>query len=307
MSISEPPIPTRTLCLGEVLVDLICEHPVHSLSEADAFVPHFGGSVANVAMLAARAGAPVALASGAGDDAWGRWLRDRLEREGVELSLFGLIAGTQTPLAVVTVSTEGEPHYAIYGEGIATVVHSLSTRVEAAVADSAALFVSSNTLVGAEERAVTMRAREIALELDRPVIFDPNLRLHRWSSHADAAASTNACVPGALLVRCNEAEATVMTGEYDPDRAALALIKAGARLVVITLGDRGAIMRGELRANVPGVEVEVVSTIGAGDAVTAVLLARLAAAGFYPPAAAAALGDAVAAGAAACQRWGALD
>jgi sugar/nucleoside kinase (ribokinase family) len=304
---SEPPIPTRTLCLGEVLVDLICERPLHDVAGADAFAPHFGGAVANVAVLAARAGASVAFAGGAGEDAWGRWLRDRLHDERVELSLFELIAGVQTPLALVTVSSEGEPHYTIYGEGIATVVHSLSARVEAAVADSAALFLSSNTLVGAEERAVTMRAREVALELDRPVIFDPNLRLQRWSSHADAAASTNACVPGALLVRCNEAEATLMTGEYDPDRAALALIKAGARLVVITLGERGAILRGELQADVPGVQVDVVSTIGAGDAVTAVLLARLAAAGFYPPAAAAALGDAVAAGAAACQRWGALE
>ena len=41
-----------------------------------------------------------------------------------------------------------------------------------------------------------MRARELALELGRPVIFDPNLRLHRWRSRAEAAASANACVPG---------------------------------------------------------------------------------------------------------------
>ena len=65
-----------------------------------------------------------------------------------------------------------------------------------------------------------MRARELALELERPVIFDPNLRLHRWRSHADAAASANACVPGALLVRANAAEAELMTGEEDPERAA---------------------------------------------------------------------------------------
>ncbi len=44
-----------------------------------------------------------------------------------------------------------------------------------------------------------------------------------------------------------------MTGEDDPERAALALLKAGARIVVITLGAGGAILRGELRADVPGV------------------------------------------------------
>jgi len=74
------PSPTRTLCLGEALVDLICEYPVSDLADAHAFVPHFGGAVANVAVVAARAGASVALAGGAGDDAWGRWLRDRRDR-----------------------------------------------------------------------------------------------------------------------------------------------------------------------------------------------------------------------------------
>ena len=48
-----------------------------------------------------------------------------------------------------------------------------------------------------------MQAREVALELERPVIFDANLRLHRWGSRTDAAASANACVRGALLVRPN--------------------------------------------------------------------------------------------------------
>ena len=153
-----------------------------------------------------------------------------------------------------------------------TIVEALGERLEEAVVDSAALFISSNTLVGAEERELTMRARELTLELERPVIFDPNLRLHRWRSQAEAAASRNACVPGALLVRANAAEAALMTGEDDPERAALALVKAGARLVVITLGARGAILRGELRADVPGVPARVLSTIGAGDALTGLLL-----------------------------------
>jgi fructose-1-phosphate kinase PfkB-like protein len=55
------------------------------------------------------------------------------------------------------------------------------------------------------------------------------------------------------------------------------------------------------------VAAAVRSTIGAGDSVTAALLARLALAGWYPPAAAVALRDAVTAGAEACERWGAVD
>jgi sugar/nucleoside kinase (ribokinase family) len=110
-----------------------------------------------------------------------------------------------------------------------------------------------------------------------------------------------------MLVRLNEDEAAVMTGEDDPERAAQALVKAGARMAVVSLGEEGAILRGELRADVDGVPVQVLSTMGAGDVLTGVLLARLALSDFYPSVVAAALPDAVAAAARACERWGALD
>jgi sugar/nucleoside kinase (ribokinase family) len=295
------------VCLGEVLVDLICERPVDDLAQGDAFVPHFGGSVANVAVTAARHGAHVALAGGAGDDPWGRWLRDRLARERVELSLFELVPGSPTPVATVAVNAAGEPAYLIYGDAIANVIEALGGRVEEAMRTAAALFLSGNTLVGPPEREVTMRVRETALSHGRPVVFDPNLRLHRWRSRAEAAATANACVPEALLVRASIDEAEVMTGEADPERAALALLKAGARMVVLTLGPEGALLRGELRLDVSGRPANVRSTIGAGDVLTGVLLARLATSGYYPPAAAASLPEAVAQSALACERWGALD
>ena len=43
------------LCVGESLVDLICERQVASFAEADAFVPHPGGAPTNLAVTAARA------------------------------------------------------------------------------------------------------------------------------------------------------------------------------------------------------------------------------------------------------------
>ncbi len=303
----ESPPRRSVLCLGEALVDLITERRATGVEEVESLVPHFGGAVANVALLAARAGASVALAGGAGNDVWGAWLRDRLASEGVDVERFELIDGVQTPLALVTLDAAGEASYSIYGEAIATVTHALGLAVREAVEQAGALFISSNTLVGEAEREVTMAAREAALELGRPVIFDPNLRLHRWSTRAQAAASCNACVPGALLVRCNAAEATALSGEDDLERAAMALRKGGAANVVISLGEEGAMLRGPIRLDVPGIPVDVRSTIGAGDALTAALIARLATSGFYEPAIAAGLRDAVAAGAAACERWGAVD
>jgi fructokinase len=316
-----PTASRNVLCLGEAIVDLICERPAESLQEADMFVPHFGGAVANVALMAARAGGRTALAGGVGDDDWGRWLRGQLERAGVGLDHFKLIEDMPTPLTLTTVDGAGEPTFRLYGDAAATVVNALWGGVEEAVASSGGLFISSDTLVGEAERKVTMQARELALELGHPVIFDPHLRLARWSSKVDAAASANACVPGALLVRVKAAEARLMTGEDDLERAAMALRKAGARNVVITAsspaagGPRGAMLRGKISADVPGLPppasvtnpARVISRIGEGDALTATLLARLQITGFYEPAIAAALKEAMVVSAQACERWGACD
>ncbi len=195
----------------------------------------------------------------------------------------------------------------LHGDGAGTIVPALEGRLEPTVRRAAALFISTNTLVGAAERELTMAARELALGLGRPVIFEANLRLHRWPSEADAAAEALACVEGALLVRANRSEAQAMTGEDDPERAAAALVAAGAELVVMTLGAEGAILRGALRAAAPGVACRVVNTAGAGDVLTGTLLAALARDAFAPSAVAAALPEAVAAAARACERWGAVD
>ena len=94
----------------------------------------------------------------------------------------------------------------------------------------------------------------------------------------------------AVARRCWHARSVLGAGnsrEEDPEAAATALLKAGTRLVVLTLGEQGAILRGELRAAVPGVAARVLSTVGAGDVLTGTLVARLAQSDFYPPSVAA--------------------
>lgn len=307
---AEPP-PSRSrplLCLGDPLVDLLCHHPVAGPEHVTAFVPHLGGVVANVAVIAARAGAATELAGGAGEDEWGHWLRARLEREGVGLGAFRLVSGEPTRLALAIVDAAGDASYTVYGSPAAGFASLPAAELEAAVAQAGGILLGSNTLVAEGERALSMRAREVALEAGLPVLVDVNLRLHRWRSRADAAASANACVPGALLVRANRREAEILTGEEDPERAARALLKAGARAVVVSLGAEGAILRGELRADAPAPAAPggVLSTLGAGDVLSGVLVARLALSGYYLPAVAAALPAAVAEATAACGRWGAL-
>lgn len=296
------------LCLGEALVDLVCERRVARLADADAFVPHPGGATANVAVAAARAGAAVALAGGAGDDAWGVWLRERLLAEGVGLDHFHLRAGQQTAVAFVAVDDRGEPSYAIYGAGIEAAVAALGEEAERAAAGAGAFFFASNTLVGEPERIITLAARRAALQAGRPVVFDPNLRLHRWRDPSAAAELAAACVEDAFLCKCNADEAARITGCAEPTDAAAALLERGARYAVVTIGAAGAVLAGPggLRHRAAGVPAGVICTTGAGDAVAGTLLAALAAAGFDGDVLPDALDAAMAAGARATESWGAL-
>jgi sugar/nucleoside kinase (ribokinase family) len=295
------------LCLGEALVDLICERPARSFAEADSFRPHFGGALANVAVAASRAGAQAGLAGAVGDDEWGAWLRDRLAAEGVDLRFFDLLEGEATPVAFVTCDESGDARFQIYDEGVTAAIVAAEPRLEAAVALAAALVFGSMTLATAPERAVILRTRELALERGVRVCFDPNLRPNRWGGDPRPAIElSRKLIPGSFCVRANRDEAIALTGLDDPRRAAEELAAMGARLAVVTLGAEGAIVRGACNAEAPAPEVEVVSTVGAGDAFMGTFLAGLAARGWDASRAGEALEPALAAAAEACTGWGAL-
>jgi sugar/nucleoside kinase (ribokinase family) len=297
----------RTLCLGEALVDLVCERPVSDFAQARAFVPHAGGAVANAAVVAARCGADVVLAGGAGDDAWGTWLERRLAAEGVDLRWFARPKGVETPLAFVTVNDAGEPSFAIYGASIADVLAPLEDRIEEAIAGCDALFFSSNSMVSERERELTLTARGLALRANKPVLFDPNLRLHRWPDAERATQHVRSVCEGALLVKVNRPEAHAISGEAEPETAAQAICELGAEVAIVTLGANGALARGAASIVASGPAATVVDTTGGGDVVAGVLLAALAANRFDPGAIADALPVAVECASRSVEGWGAID
>jgi fructokinase len=300
----------RTLCFGDAIVDLICPAPAASYDEASRFVPSPGGVVANIAMTAARHGGEVSFAGGAGADRWGAWLHERLAAAGVDLRWFDLAEAHRTAVAFSTVDAQGEPSWDLYGDGVAASLSALDGLLPGAVEATDALLLTSNTLADRDAEQLTMDARERALELGRPVVFDPSIRLHRWrNGPSGAAAACNACVPDAFLVKCNALEARIMTGEGQPEAAAASLLAAGAQHVIVTLGSGGAILRAKgMRADVRAPRpARVLSTIGAGDVFLGVVVAQLGLTDYYPSVLAAALPAAAEQAARACERWGALD
>ena len=83
-------------------------------------------------------------------------------------------------------------------------------------------------------------------------------------------------LPLAGLVKMSQEELPLLTGSEDLERGSQILEDMGIRLVVVTLGDRGAFYRWRGRTGlVPGVDVEAVDTNGAGDTFLGALLCRL--------------------------------
>jgi sugar/nucleoside kinase (ribokinase family) len=293
------------LCLGEAIVDLVCERELAEPGEADQFVPHAGGALANVAVAARRAGGEAALLGGVGEDAWGSWLREKLWQERVDVRWLAEVEGLMTPVAFVTFDWEREPSFAVYGEGISEAMRGGGSHLEDAIEAAEAVVFGSNTLVAEPERELTLRARRVARQRGAHVLFDPNLRPNRWRDMGRAVRVCREVIDGAFVARANEWEAKETTGESDPAAAAASLCEMGATLGVVTIGNKGAVMRGAASAEQKSPQVDVVSPLGAGDAFMGALAAGLAKVGWEPERGSEALQAAVEAGAHACTGWGA--
>lgn len=276
----------RVVCLGEALVDLVCEQPVARLGEAPAFVPRLGGSLANIAIAAARFGARVEMLGGAGDDEWGRWLRDGVAAQGVGVERFVLMPGAGTSHAFVAVSDHGEPSFAFYGDDERPAAYAGPDLDPALAGDPGVLVVGSDTLLGAAEREVTMRAVELARERDWLVVCDPNLRPNRWASDDEMLETIRALVGGTTVVKCNVHEAEALTSLAGAEAAGRALLALGPRAVVVTRGGEGGlVVASDAAEPVPARDAVLVDATGAGDSVAGVIAAGLAAGAAPTPAA----------------------
>jgi len=106
----------------------------------------------------------------------------------------------------------------------------------------------------------------------RLVMVDPNIR----PSAVPNRSRLERLIAQSTIVKASDADVTWLYPELDLQSAARALLARGPALVVVTLGSEGAfgVCSGtQVRAAAPS--VDVVDTIGAGDAFGAALLAWL--------------------------------
>ncbi len=292
-------------CLGEAIVDLICERNLADGEAPGSFVPWPGGALANVSVAIARCGMPSALVGGVGADGWGRWLARGLAGQGVETRWLATLEGADTPVALIEFGPDNEPAFQVYGEHIGPTMAATSGFLKEAVAASRAVVIGSNTMVGDTEREVTRRAVDLARDFGLPVLLDPNYRPNRWTSEHPAREFCMELAGLSTVVKLNLAEAELLTGIADPLAAANELVSSGPELVVVTTGEGEIITAGASRAAHVPVPAETVSPLGAGDAFMGGLAAGLARRDWDLERVDEVLPEAASVAAEVCSRWGA--
>jgi fructokinase len=255
--------------IGEALIDFT---PLAGLGEAPAFCMHAGGSPYNVAVGLARCRAQVEYIGKVSRDFFGRFLVTRLAREGVGTRF---VTRDAAPTTLAFVALEGGvPTFSFYGSGAAdTLLRPEDVAHVAELVD--VLHFGSNGLT-------TNPAAETILSLAhdargrRFLSFDPNVRPGLADDGTAYRRRLDRGFRVADLVKLSRADLEWLMPGRAMEDAAAALRGFGAALVVVTLGAAGCYGRwaaGEVR--VPALPVDVVDTVGAGDAFASGLLCAL--------------------------------
>jgi ribokinase len=221
-----------------------------------------GGKGANQAVAAARLGARVALVACLGDDAFGREALARYRAEGLDTSWVRLDGSRPTGTAAIVVDDAAQNSIVVVAGANAGLSAVDVDRAAAAVRGAAVVLCQLETPLEA-----TLAAFRLARAAGVRTVLTP----------APAAA-----LPDELYRLCdlcvpNETEAELLTGRAvggpgDAETAAGELRRRGVRAVVVTLGERGALLLDDDGATpVAAVPARAVDPTGAGDAFTAAL------------------------------------
>ena len=261
---------TLLASMGELVIDFI---PVPGPGGSTAFQMCAGGSPFNVALGMARLGAPTAFVSKASTDYFGRFLRGHLAQEGVDLRFLASDEAFST-LAFVAYD-DGEPSYSFYGDDTAD-THLRPADLPDALFDELSIaHVGSISLLRGETPATIVQAVE-RLKGRALISFDPNIRAGLIKDRPAYDALLTRVFKLADVVKISAADLAWLMPGVPLESAARALQAHGAGLVVVTRGGAGALaLRGSDLIITPQFPVNVVDTVGAGDAFSGGLLAEL--------------------------------
>jgi fructokinase len=233
-----------------------------------------GGGPFNAARALARLDIPTQFLGRLSEDAYGQMLADLLVADGADLSptSFGPEPST---MAIASVDAGGLAVYRFVSEGTSAPNLTPAMLPEKLAPEVKALHVGTLGLV-LEPMAATLLGLIERESGPRLVMLDPNIRPGLLSDAGGFRRRLDRVIAQTTVVKASNADLTWLYPELDYEAAAGRFLDVGVDLVLVTLGARGAVaITNDLRVGVEAPAVNVVDTIGAGDAFGAAFLAWL--------------------------------
>jgi len=280
--------PARALdviCIGRAAVDLYGEQIGGRLEDMRSFAKYLGGSPANTAVGVARLGLKPAMLTRVGDEHNGRFVRERLAAEGVDVSHVRTDPQRLTALVFLGIRDRDTFPLVFYRDRCADMAIAPDDIDADFVASARAVLLSGTHLsqpqtLAACEHAIAL-ARDagtrVVLDIDyRPVLWGltaPGLGEQRYVPSAEVSARLQAIVPRCDLIAGTEEEIHIAGGSADTLAALRRLRELTRATLVVKRGPMGCVVfDGEIPSNLedgiqgPGFPVDVFNVLGAGDA-----------------------------------------
>jgi 5-dehydro-2-deoxygluconokinase len=286
-----PPRRFDFIAMGRAAVDLYGEQIGGRLEDMASFAKYLGGCPANISVGAARLGLKPAMLTRVGDEHMGRFVRETLAAEGVDVSHVRTDPARLTALAILGIKDQETFPLLFYRENCADMAIAPEDFDAAFIAQANALVVTgthfSTAAIERTCRAAIAHARaagtKVVLDIDyRPVLWGltgRGLGEQRFVASETVSAHLQSIAPLCDLIVGTEEEIHIAGGSTDTLAALRRLREVTAATLVLKRGPEGCVVftdpipaRIEDALVGEGFPVEVYNVLGAGDGFMAGLL-----------------------------------
>jgi 5-dehydro-2-deoxygluconokinase len=262
------------ICMGRAAVDLYGEQIGARLEDQTSFAKYLGGCPANIAVGASRLGMKVAMLTRVGDEHNGRFVRETLAAEGVDVSHVATDPKKLTALVFLSIKDRDTFPLVFYRHDCADMAVSAGDFDAAFIGSAKALLVSgthfSQPKTAAACLAAVKKAKKFVFDIDyRPVLWgltSPGRGEDRFVKSKFVTQAMQKVIPLADLVIGTEEEFHIAGGCEDTEEALRRIQKISKATLVVKRGPLGcSVHKASSSFHEKGFRVEVFNILGAGD------------------------------------------
>jgi fructokinase len=265
------------VCVGELLIDFFCTDIDVDLTKGDHFLKGAGGAPANVTAAIAKLGGQAAFSGKVGKDPFGYFLKQTLDDVNVDTSMLVMDETAPTTLAFVSLRKNGERDF-VFNRGADGLYSWQDVNLDVVQSAKLLHFGSATALLASPFRETYLRLMEVGHRNHQFISFDPNYRGDLWKGRQHEFIDfSKKAIALSDLVKVSDEELEMITGERDLKTGVSQLHAIGAKMVTVTLGQKGTYVSNQNDgAIVRSIAIESVDSTGAGDAFVGAVLYQFA-------------------------------